>query len=101
MQMSTTVQTPAFELHANYPNPFNPTTTIRYTLARQGQIDVKVYNAAGRVVQILATGHQPAGLYQVQWDSRNANGSVVPSGMYFVRVEMGGFVQTRKMILQK
>lgn len=90
-----------FELYANYPNPFNPTTTIQFALTQAGPIDVKVYNAAGQVVQTLFSGQQAAGTYQVQWDSRNAAGAVVPSGMYFVRMVMDGFAQTQKMILQK
>lgn len=83
-------------LFQNSPNPFNPSTTIRFDLASAGEISLVVYNALGQVVSRLAGGHRPAGRYSVTWD---ASGSA--SGVYFYRLEAGSFVRTKKLLLLK
>ena len=87
--------TPAsFRVYANYPNPFNPTTTIRYDVPQAADVEIKVHDALGRTVTSLGTWHQAPGTYTATW---NAGG--MPSGIYFVRMEAGSFVETRKMVL--
>jgi photosystem II stability/assembly factor-like uncharacterized protein len=86
----------AFALLQNNPNPFNPSTTIRFDLASDRDVSLRVYNSLGQVIADLVSGHRPAGSYSVTWD---ANG--VASGVYFYRLEAGNFVQTRKLIVLK
>jgi hypothetical protein len=96
-----------FALDFNYPNPFNPTTNIRYQLSAPARVSLKIYNALGQLVRALVRDNQqqPAGYYQVEWDGRNDFGQKVTSGMYFYRMKAESssavFVQTRKMILLK
>ena len=82
-----------FELQQSYPNPFNPSTTIRYAMPKSAQVSLKVYSVIGQLVATLVDEKKQPGFYQVQW---NAN---VPSGIYFYRLQAGEFVQTKKMIL--
>ena len=83
-----TVRTPtAFGLADNYPNPFNPSTTIGYVLPAEAEVRLEVFNIAGQRVRVLLDTHQPAGHYTVEWDSRNAQGQAVASGMYFYRLQ--------------
>lgn len=89
-------------LHPNYPNPFNPTTTIQYELPSSGLVTLKVYNAMGQVVRTLVHAQrQSPGPHQVQWDGRADNGSVVAGGVYICRLETSFGSQTRKMTLLK
>ena len=90
-----------FELYANRPNPFNPTTTIAYDLPRGVQVSLTIYDVHGREVRQLVNGTQPAGNHQVMWDGRNASNTQVASGVYFYRLAAGQFVQTKKMVLLK
>ena len=90
----------------NYPNPFNPETWIPYQLAAPADVTVSIYSADGRLVQILALGHQPVGLYESRsraayWDGRNALGESVASGIYFYTLTAGDFTTTRKMLIRK
>ena len=90
----------------NYPNPFNPETWIPYQLAAPADVTVSIYSADGRLVQILALGHQPVGLYESRsraayWDGRNALGESVASGVYFYTLTAGEFTATRKMLIMK
>lgn len=91
----------SYRLEENYPNPFNPSTTITYHLPKAAEVTLSVYNALGRRVATLVSGEQPAGTHEVRWDSRDTAGLAVPSGLYFYRIEAGGFQQTRKMLLLK
>lgn len=90
-----------FALSPNYPNPFNPVTTIRYQLPEDGRVCLRIYNSLGQLVRELVNADKKAGYYQVQWDGRNNQGIQVTSGIYFYRIEAGSFTQTRKMILMK
>ena len=85
-----------FELSNNYPNPFNPITTIRYALPKSGDVTLMIYNLRGENVARLVNGIQQAGNYIIKWDASN-----VSSGIYFYRLQAGDFVQTRKMLLLK
>lgn len=88
-------------LQANYPNPFNPETTIRFEMPASGQVTVKVYNTLGQLVQTLVEGAIDAGSHTVTWNGRDHAGQTVPSGMYFYRMDAAGFSDTRQMILLK
>jgi hypothetical protein len=89
-----------FALHQNVPNPFNPTTTIRYDVpAGGGHVTLKVYDVSGRVVQTLVDAVQSAGQKTARWEGRNGRGERVATGIYLYRMEAPGFVETKKMVL--
>jgi hypothetical protein len=90
-----------YALENAFPNPFNPTTTIRYTLARDSQVRLVVYNILGQQVRVLVEGLQLTGLHWVTWDGRGDNGQRVGSGIYLYRITAGEFSQSRKMLLLK
>jgi uncharacterized Ntn-hydrolase superfamily protein len=83
-----------FVLHQNFPNPFNPSTTIRYGLPNRSHVTLTVYNTLGQTVSVLQNDEQEAGYHDVTFD-----GARLSSGVYFYRIEAGLFVQTRKLIL--
>ncbi len=85
-----------FSLEQNWPNPFNPTTQIRYTLAAPGPVKLLVFNSIGQTVAKLVDDYQTAGVYQVTWDA-----SHLPGGLYFCRLETETYRASRKMVLQK
>ncbi len=87
-----------FSLHQNFPNPFNPTTTIKYEVPTAGNVELKIYNQLGQETRKLANSIKPVGMHQVVWDGRNGQGKIVTSGVYFYRLRAGSFVQTRKML---
>jgi beta-glucanase (GH16 family) len=83
-------------LEQNYPNPFNPSTTIRYGLPGLSHVTLVVYNTLGQQVATLVQGEQTAGYYEVMFDGTN-----LPSGVYFYRLQSGGCLETRKLLLAK
>ncbi|MYB70410.1 MAG: T9SS type A sorting domain-containing protein [Gemmatimonadetes bacterium] len=92
----------AFGLANNYPNPFNPATTIKYALPQAADVELTVYNVIGQPVRTLVAEHQNAGRYVVEWDATNDSGHSLSSGMYFYRLQAGGeFLETKKMLLLK
>ena len=91
-----------FELIGNYPNPFNASTSIKYTLPTRAHIELTIYNIQGQLVRTLLSGEKLPGTYIVNWDGRNAIGRNVSSGIYFYQLEIpGGIQKTRKMLLLK
>jgi hypothetical protein len=88
-------------LGANTPNPFNPTTTIRFSLAQSTEVSLRIYNAQGQLVRELVNEARSAGDHAVTWDGRNDAGSGVASGVYFYRLQAAGFSETRRMVLLK
>jgi hypothetical protein len=86
-------------LGRNYPNPFNPTTTIEYNIAEDSEINLSIYNVAGRFVRTLAEGFKEAGSYRVTWHGCDQRGRKVSSGVYFYRINDGTYKETRKLIL--
>ena len=106
----STIQSPAVEvtvarshnsLAQNHPNPFNPSTTISYTLERAVYVDLSVFDAKGRLVATLVASQNPVGTHVVAWDGRNDAGVRVASGTYFYRLQAGSYVETRKLVLLK
>ncbi|RMH70293.1 MAG: T9SS C-terminal target domain-containing protein [Gemmatimonadetes bacterium] len=91
-----------FVLHAAYPNPFNPQTTIRFDLPLESTVDLAVYDLAGKRICSLVTGRRNAGYHQVEWNGTNDHGQAVSSGIYFYRLQTDtGFRATASMILLK
>jgi hypothetical protein len=89
-------------LEQNAPNPFNPTTSIRFTVAREGaKVRMSVYDVAGRLVRDLVDGPATAGEHVARWDGTDAEGRPVASGVYFVRLSVDGWTDSRKMALLK
>lgn len=89
----------AFGLSPNYPNPFNPSTTIRYQLGGQSAVRLEIVSLLGRRVRTLVDATQEAGSYSARWDGLNDAGRAVASGVYLYRLHADGFVATRKMLL--
>ncbi len=88
-----------FYLAQNHPNPFNPTTIIRYELPEQAYVNLSVYDLLGREVITLVSRVEEAGEKSVQWDATNNLGQPVSAGMYFYRIKAGNFFQTKQMVL--
>ncbi|MDD3967021.1 MAG: T9SS type A sorting domain-containing protein, partial [Candidatus Marinimicrobia bacterium] len=91
----------AFTLEANYPNPFNPMTSIRYAIPEAARVRLSVYDLSGRRVRTLVNAIENPGFRQVVWDGRNDAGDALSSGVYLYRLEAGNIVQTRKMLFLK
>lgn len=89
------------DLVGNYPNPFNPTTTIQYALPKGSKVELKIYNILGQVVRKLVDEEKPAGFHQTIWDGRDETGRPVSTGIYLYQIRAGDFVQTKKMQLVK
>ncbi len=98
-----TVITPEqYQLEQNFPNPFNPSTAIRFTLPVQQRISLKVYDLNGRLVRTLVNAEEyAAGSAEIVWDGRNSAGQTVASGTYFYTLSWGNFAKTMKMTLLK
>ena len=90
-----------FALHNNFPNPFNPVTTINYDLPKEANVSLIVYDLMGREVTRLTDNFMPAGYHTVRWNARNQFGMEVSAGVYFYHIQAGEFVKTQKMILLK
>jgi hypothetical protein len=86
---------------SNYPNPFNPSTSIMFNVAEEGNVDIKVYNLRGQVVKSLINEKRAVGSHQVAWNGDNNRGAKVASGIYFVRMKQHNNNVTRKILLTK
>jgi flagellar hook assembly protein FlgD len=91
----------ALALHPNFPNPFNPSTTIAFDLERDGIVKLQVYDMAGRLVRELGSHHYTAGRYRVVWDGCDDQGNGVASGAYFYRLQTETRTLAHKMLLVK
>lgn len=101
-KLSTGGVTPrVYALHGNYPNPFNPMTTISFSLPEAQDVKLVVYGVDGRRVAVLVDGQQGPGLHEVIWTGRDDNGRSVATGTYFYRLEAGPYRQVQKMTLIK
>ena len=91
-----------FSLANNYPNPFNPTTTISFSIPTQLDVGLNIYNVMGQLVANVTKGRLDAGTYNVQWNGRDHSGNTLPSGLYFYELDGGKQFRTiKKMTLLK
>jgi hypothetical protein len=92
---------PLTKLHANYPNPFNPSTTISFNNAAAGNVKIDIYNIKGQKVKSLVNDYFSSGLHKVEWNGTDEQQKQVGSGVYFYKMKAENFSDTRKMILMK
>ena len=90
-----------FALHENYPNPFNPTTTLRFDLPEVSDVTLTIYNMLGQSVRTFNMNDTPAGFHSVTWNVTNDYGDPVGAGVYLYQLRANQFVKTRKMVLLK
>ena len=90
-----------YQLYSNYPNPFNPSTTIRYTLPVAGGVQLEIVNTLGQTINALVNQHQQAGTHSVVWDGTDMNGDQASTGVYIYRLKTANSVLAKKMILLK
>jgi len=91
----------SFQLLQNYPNPFNPTTSIHYQIPKQGTVDIKIFNIAGKLVKTLSQKHDKQGNYTTVWDATNNNGISVSSGLYIYQARFEDNIISKRMIFIK
>ena len=96
MDKITDVIPTEYILTQNYPNPFNPATKIDFSLPKDSDVELTVYNILGQQVEVLINGFRNAGTYELTWDASN-----LPSGVYIYRLETGSNVISKKMMLLK
>ena len=89
------------DIRINYPNPFNPRTTIEFALNTEGFVKLKIFNITGQKVRTLASEPITAGNHTIRWDGKNNFGQAVSSGVYIARISMGGHVAAKSMLLMK
>jgi hypothetical protein len=90
-----------FQVRQNFPNPFNPLTTIEYELPQYSHVRLEIYNLLGQKITTLADNHQPAGRYHLIWNGRDSHGNNVASGIYFYQLTAGDIIQVKKMVLAR
>jgi hypothetical protein len=91
-----------YALGHGFPNPFNPSTTVKYQIPPPGgEVVIRIYDVAGRLVRTLVSDRQRPGYYDVQWTGVNDRGAPVASGIYFLQMKAPGFVESRKLVLLK
>jgi hypothetical protein len=91
----------SFRLYPNYPNPFNPVTTIRFDLPAASRVRLAVYNLLGQEIRVLTDRSWTGGSHELQWEGRDSRGSAVPAGVYLVRLDSGPFRAARKLLFLK
>jgi len=90
-----------FALNENYPNPFNPETTIEFSLDKTDDVTLKIYSITGQLVRTLANGTMEVGVHKVRFNGRDDLGNLLSSGVYFYQLQSAGQIATNKMILMK
>jgi flagellar hook assembly protein FlgD len=85
----------------NIPNPFNPVTTIQYSVAKEGPVDLTIFSVAGERVRTVVNHYHYPGLFSAVWDGRDEQGETVSSGVYFYRMTAGEYSGVRKMLVLK
>lgn len=91
----------SYDLSQNYLNPFNPITTIEYSIAKNTSVTIVVYDMLGNKVRVLVDESKDIGHYKIRWDGRNDNGEQVSSGVYFYQMTTTYFRDTKKLVLQR
>tara|TARA_B100001758_G_C18014765_1_gene404916 strand:- start:114 stop:638 length:525 start_codon:yes stop_codon:yes gene_type:complete len=91
----------AFSVNQNFPNPFNPVTTLEYSIPENMVVQVTIYDNMGRLVKNLFNASQRAGTNRIQWNATDNMNQPVPTGMYIYRIQAGNQVETNKMIYLK
>ena len=90
-----------YVLSQNYPNPYNPVTSLGFGVPEPAHVTVMIYNILGQEVRELFRGHMQPGYQFMQWDGKDMYGTPGPSGMYIVVMQAGEFIDTKKVILLK
>ena len=90
-----------FALHGNYPNPFNPSTKIKFSTEITSDVSITIYNLLSEEIYTADYGTMGAGTYDIRWDGNNSFGEKVPSGLYFYQVHSGNRSLNGKMLLMK
>ncbi|MCW8994886.1 MAG: T9SS type A sorting domain-containing protein [Psychromonas sp.] len=90
-----------YDLYQNFPNPFNPSTTISFELPVREMVELNIYNSLGQEVRSLIDNEFTAGTYQVKWNGLDDSGREAPAGVYFYKIQAGNFQATNKMLLLK
>lgn len=90
-----------FSLSNNYPNPFNPSTTINYDVPKASNVKIEVYNSLGQLVTVLENTFRNTGRYKIIWNGKDQSGNSVSSGIYFYRMSAEGFTLVKKMVMMK
>jgi Secretion system C-terminal sorting domain/Dockerin type I domain len=90
-----------FSLGHNYPNPFNPSTSLSYSLPKETHVNISIYNVLGQKVVELVDKTLPAGNHKVVWNGNDSNDKTVSSGVYFAKMKAGDYVESRKMVMMK
>ncbi|MBD3224325.1 MAG: T9SS type A sorting domain-containing protein [Caldithrix sp.] len=89
----------SFELHGNYPNPFNPQTQISFTVNRKSRIQLQIFDVQGRFIRNLLNQQMPVGQHSIKWDGRTQQGNLLPSGFYIYRLKSAMQNQSKRMLL--
>ena len=90
-----------YELHGNYPNPFNPSTNIQFTIPQPGNVKIDIYNINGELVSSLTNKDYSIGTHSVTWNGKDNSGNNVSSGIYLYRMTSNNFAQSNRMLLLK
>jgi hypothetical protein len=90
-----------FHLYPNFPNPFNPSTSVRFELSQLNSVSIKIFDILGKEIKLLIEKNLPAGEYTVQWDGKDDKGNILPGGVYFIQMTAGKYRQTIKTVLLK
>ena len=88
-------------MHNNYPNPFNPSTNIPYTILKDEFINIVIYDLTGNRIKLLINEYKDIGNYVINWNGKNEDDKPVSAGVYLYSIEAGDFRQMKKMILLK
>ena len=90
-----------FALQDNYPNPFNPSTTIRYDIPNDAFINIVIYDITGREISRPISKRQSAGYHSTVWNGTNQKGEMQAAGIYFYQIQTKDFIKTKKMLFLK
>ncbi|RPI73693.1 MAG: T9SS C-terminal target domain-containing protein [Ignavibacteriales bacterium] len=101
-EVEITIGTPeSYSLEQNFPNPFNPVTTIRFSIPYDTNVKLSIFNILAEEVAVLVNDHLESGFHEVQWNGADRNNKVLPTGAYFYRIDAGDFVEVKKMMFIK